>query len=55
MKDGALDGMVLYMGTLPTLGRELLFSPVFEGQLSDDVRQQKLSFRYDVRSMDWLA
>ncbi len=55
VKDGALDGMVLYMGTLPTLGRELLFSPVFEGQLSDDVRQQKLSFRYDVRPMDWLA
>ena len=55
VKDGALDGMVLYMGTMPSLGGELLFSPTFEGQLSDDVLGRKLSFRYSIRPIDWLA
>lgn len=55
VKDGALDGMVLYMGTMPSLGGELLFSPTFEGRLSDDVLGRALSFRYSIRPMDWLA
>ena len=55
VKDGALDGMVLYMGTMPSLGGELLFSPTFEGQLSDDVLGRELSFRYSIRPIDWLA
>ena len=55
VKDGALDGMVLYMGTMPSLGGELLFSPTFEGQLSDDVLGRELSFRYGIRPIDWLA
>ena len=55
VKDGALDGMVLYMGTMPSLGGELLFSPTFEGRLSDDVLGRELSFRYSIRPMDWLA
>ena len=55
VKDGSLDGMVLYMGTMPTLGKELLFSPTFEGRLSDEALGRKLSFRYDIRPMDWLA
>ncbi len=52
--DGALDGMVLYMGTMPSLGGELLFSPTFEGRLSDEVLGRELSFRYGIRPMDWL-
>ncbi len=52
---GSLDGMVLYMGTMPSLGGQLLFSPVFEGRLSDEVRGRELSFRYRIRPMDWLA
>lgn len=55
VKDGALDGMVLYMGTMPSLGGELLFSPTFEGRLSDDVLGRELSFRYNIRPMEWLA
>lgn len=55
VKDGALDGMVLYMGTMPSLGGELLFSPTFEGRLSDEVLGRELSFRYSIRPMDWLA
>ena len=55
VKDGALDGMVLYMGTMPSLGGELLFSPTFEGRLSDDVLGRELSFRYSIRPMGWLA
>ena len=52
--DGSLDGMVLYMGTMPSLGGELLFSPTFEGRLSDEVLGRELSFRYHIRPMDWL-
>lgn len=55
VKDGALDGMVLYMGTMPSLGGKLLFSPIFEGRLSDDVLGRELSFRYSIRPIDWLA
>ena len=55
VKDGALDGMVLYMGTMPSLGGQLLFSPTFEGRLSDEVLGRELSFRYGIRPMDWLA
>ena len=55
VKDGSLDGMVLYMGTMPSLGGQLLFSPTFEGRLSDEVLGRELSFRYSIRPMDWLA
>ena len=55
VKDGALDGMVLYMGTMPSLGGKLLFSPTFEGRLSDEVLGRELSFRYSIRPIDWLA
>ena len=53
--DGSLDGMVLYMGTMPSLGGELLFSPTFEGRLSDDVLGRELSFRYHIHPMEWLT
>jgi hypothetical protein len=52
--DGSLDGMVLYMGTMPSLGGKLLFSPTFEGRLSDEVLGRELSFRYSINPMDWL-
>ena len=55
VKDGSLDGMVLYMGTMPSLGGQLLFSPTFEGRLSDEVLGRELSFRYGIRPMDWLG
>ena len=52
--DGSLDGMVLYMGTMPSLGGKLLFSPTFEGRLSDGVLGRELSLRYSINPMDWL-
>ena len=55
LADGELDGMVLFMGTIPTLGGELLFSPTFEGRLSDEVLGRELSLRYRIRPMDWLV
>ena len=53
--DGSLDGMVLFMGTIPTLGGELLFSPTFEGRLSDEVLGRELSIQYRIRPMNWLV
>jgi hypothetical protein len=53
--DGSLDGMVLFMGTIPTLRGELLFSPAFEGRLVDDVLGRELSLHYVARPMDWLV
>lgn len=52
--DGNLDGMVLFMGTLPTLGKELVFSRAFEGQLLDPTLGRGLSFHYSVSPMAWL-
>lgn len=52
--DGNLNGMVLFMGTLPTLGKELVFSQTFEGQLLDPTLGRALSFHYRVSPMDWL-
>ena len=53
--DGSLDGMVLFMGTIPTLRGELLFCPAFEGRLVDGVLGRELSLHYVARPMDWLV
>jgi len=52
--DARLEGMVLFMGTLPTLGKELVFSPSFEGELSDPTLRRALSFHYRISPMTWL-
>lgn len=54
VKDGRLDGMVLFMGTLPTVGKELVFSPTFEGELSDPTLGRQLSLGYRISPIDWL-
>ena len=55
VKDGQLDGMVLFMGTIPTLGKALVFSPTFEGALSDPTLGRELSFRYKISPITWLS
>lgn len=55
VKDGRLEGMVLFMGTLPTLGKTLVFSPTFEGQLSDPTLGRELSFHYRISPITWLT
>jgi hypothetical protein len=52
--DGRFEGMVLFMGTLPTLGKGLVFSPTFEGELSDPILGRELSFRYRISPIAWL-
>ena len=55
VKDGQLDGMVLFMGTIPTLGKALVFSPTFEGSLSDPTLGRELSYRYRINPIAWLT
>lgn len=52
--DGRLEGMVLFMGTLPTLGKEIVFSPTFEGELFDGTLERRLSFNYRICPISWL-
>lgn len=55
VKDGRLDGMVLFMGTIPTLDKGLVFSPTFEGSLSDPTLGRELSFQYRINPITWLS
>ncbi|MFQ5851392.1 MAG: DUF2848 family protein [Candidatus Binatia bacterium] len=54
IKDDDVEGMVLFLGTLPTVQRSLLFSSTFEGELVDASLGRSLAFRYMIRPIDWL-
>jgi len=54
IKDHDLEGMVLFLGTLPMLDKEFVFSNTFEGELLDEAMKRRLSLGYRVRPMDWL-
>jgi len=54
VRDKNLEGMVLFLGTVPILGSGFGFSPIFSGELVDAARQRKLSFSYRVKAIDWL-
>ena len=54
VRDRNLEGMVLFLGTVPILGSGFGFSPTFSGELVDGARQRKLSFSYSVKTVDWL-
>jgi hypothetical protein len=54
VRDGNLEGMVLFLGTVPILGSGFGFSPTFSGELVDGARHRKLSFSYSVKTVDWL-
>jgi hypothetical protein len=54
IKDRNLDGMVLFLGTLPLLGKEFAFSPSFEGELWDESMKRRLTLRYRINPINWL-
>jgi hypothetical protein len=54
VRDASLDGMVLFLGTVPISGSGFGFAPTFSGELVDEARQRKLSFSYRVKVVDWL-
>jgi hypothetical protein len=54
IRDRNLDGMVLFLGTVPISGSGFGFAPIFSGELVDESRQRKLSFSYRVKMVDWL-
>lgn len=55
VKDSDVEGMVLFLGTIPTLEKSLFFSSVFEGELVDASLGRSLGFRYSIRPIDWLS
>lgn len=55
LKDGGLEGMVFFSGTLPTLQKELAFSGSFLGELLDGSLNRKISFAYRIKPIDWLS
>ena len=55
IKDGDLEGMVLFSGTLPTLQKELAFSGTFLGELLDESLKRKINFAYRIKPIDWLS
>ncbi len=55
VKDSDVDGMVLFLGTIPTREKSLLFSSSFEGELRDASLGRSLGFRYTSRPIDWLS
>lgn len=54
IKDNDLEGMVLFLGTLPILEKGFVFSGAFEGELVDERMGRKLTFGYQIRRIDWL-
>ncbi len=55
VRDSDVEGMVLFLGTIPTLEKSLLFSSAFEGELADASLGRSLGFRYTIRPIDWLS
>ena len=54
-KDNDVEGMVLFLGTLATLGKSLIFSDKFEGELADESLGRRIGFRYRISPIDWLV
>jgi hypothetical protein len=48
-----LTGLVLLMGTNPTLGGKLIFTPGFEVQLVDEHLGRTLTCAYTIVPMSW--
>lgn len=55
VKDDDVEGMVLFLGTLPTLQKSLLFSSTFEGELVDESLERMLGVRYRASPIDWVS
>jgi hypothetical protein len=50
----AFDGLVLFMGTLPTLRGRMVFGSGFAGELIDPERARSLELEYAIHSLDRL-
>ena len=52
--DRALDGMVIFSGTVPTLGGKVTYGAGFRCALVDPILQRSLDCAYEVRQLDYL-
>lgn len=50
---GDIAGAVILMGTIPTLGGKLVFTPGFEGELADERAKRKLTCAYTIAPIAW--
>ncbi len=50
---GNLNGMVIFSGTLPTIGGELCYSPYFEIELVDEHAGRTIKHAYSVETITW--
>ncbi len=48
-----LNGLVMFMGTFPTLGGKLIITPGFEAQLVDEKLKRTLTCSYITQPMAW--
>ena len=49
-----LEGMVLFLGTIPIKGSGFGFASTFTGELLDESCKRRLSFSYRIRPIGWL-
>ncbi len=50
---GDIAGAVILMGTIPTLGGKLVFTPGFECELADEKAKKKLTCAYTIAPIAW--
>jgi hypothetical protein len=54
LKDGNLEGMVIYSGTVPALGGEVIYGEGFEVELHNPRANDSLRCKYKVTLLDYL-
>ena len=54
LKDGRLEGTVIFSGTVSILTPEIIYGDSFEVELEDPVLGRRLSCRYRVKRLDYL-
>ena len=54
LKDGDLEGMVIYSGTIPALGGEVIYGEGFEVELHNPRANDSLRCKYKVTLLDYL-
>ncbi|MBI4522846.1 MAG: DUF2848 family protein [Deltaproteobacteria bacterium] len=54
VRDRKLDGMMLFLGTVPVIGRGFGFASTFTGELLDQSTKRTLSFSYRIKPIGWL-
>lgn len=51
--EGDLTGAVIFMGTVPSLGGKLIYTPGFEAELVDEHTGRTLTCAYSIAPMTW--